>query len=76
METKKILFCATTPMNYAMLKTIHLRLKQDERIELWFTANHNAKKLYRSIGLENENIIVKYRSMLTYYDMRICPSFL
>jgi hypothetical protein len=72
---KRILFCATTPMSYAMFKPVHRRLKQDKRIEIWFTANHDPKALYSSVGLENENIISKYRSMLSRYDMCICPSF-
>ena len=54
---KKILFCASSPMNYAMFKPIHQRLKQDERIELYFTANHKVKKLYHAIGLKNEKIV-------------------
>jgi hypothetical protein len=72
---KKILFCATTPMNYAMFKPVHRRLKQDPRIEVWLTANHNTKKLYQSIGLEKELVIGKYHSMVRHWDMCICPSF-
>ena len=62
-------------MNYAMFKPIHQRLKQDERIELYFTANHKVKKLYHAIGLKNEKIVYKTLSYLRYYDMCICPSF-
>lgn len=72
---KKILFCATTPMSYAMFKPLHRRLKQDERIEIWFTANHNAPELYGTVGLSGENIINKYWSMMKRYDLCICPSF-
>ncbi len=72
---KKILFCATTPMNYAMFRPIHRRLKQDGRLAIWFTANHEPKKLFRSLGLEHELIINKYLSMLKHWDMCICPSF-
>jgi len=58
-----------------MFKPIHQRLKQDERIELWFTANHKLKELYYSIGLKDEKIIYKTLSYLRHYDMAICPSF-
>ncbi len=75
MKTKKILFCATTPLNYVMFKPVHQRLKQDNRLEIWFTANHYPKQFYRSIGLEDELIINKYLSMLKHWDMCICPSF-
>lgn len=72
---KKILFCATTPLNYAMFKPLHLMLKQDPRIEIWFTANHKPAKLYSSLDLTGELIINKYRAMLRHWDMCICPSF-
>ena len=73
--TKKILFCASSPMNYAMFKPIHKRLKQDERIELWFTANHKVKEIYRAVGLEDERVVYKTLTYLRHYDMCICPSF-
>jgi len=72
---KKILFCASSPMNYAMFKPIHQRLKQDERIELWFTANHKVKEIYHTIGLKDEKIVYKTLSYFHHYDMCICPSF-
>jgi len=72
---KKILFCASSPMNYAMFKPIHQRLKQDERIELWFTANHKVKGIYHTIGLKDEKIVYKTLSYFHHYDMCICPSF-
>lgn len=75
MEKKKILFCATTPMNYAMFKPLHRRLRLDPRIELWFTAHHDCRGLYRSVGLERENLVGHFRSLFSRYDMRICPSF-
>jgi hypothetical protein len=75
MEKKKILFCATTPMNYAMFKPLHRRLASDPRIEVWFTAHHDYKTLYRTVGLENEKLIGNFWSKLRHWDMRICPSF-
>jgi len=62
-------------MNYAMFKPVHQRLKGDPRIELWFTAHHDHKKLYETVGLTGENLIGNFRSKLSRYDMRICPSF-
>ncbi len=75
MDKKKILFCATTPMNYAMFKPLHRRLAGDPRIEIWFTAHHDHKTLYRSVGMENERLIGNFWSKLRHWDMRICPSF-
>jgi hypothetical protein len=75
MERKKLLFCATTPMNYAMFKPLHRRLRQDPRVELWFTAHHDHRGLYRTVGLENEQLVSHFWSKLRRYDMRICPSF-
>jgi len=62
-------------MNYAMFKPLHQRLRRDPRIELWFTAHHDCRALYRSVGLEGENLISHVRSLFSRYDMRICPSF-
>jgi len=72
---KRILFCASTPLSYAMFKPIHRRLKMDPGVEIWFTANHDADTLYRTVGLKNEKIVGKYRSMLMRFDMCVCPSF-
>ncbi len=75
MAPKTILFCSTTPLSYAMFKPVHRRLQQDSRIEIWFTANHDMKNLYRTVGLEGGNLINKYMSYFKHYDMCICPSF-
>jgi CDP-glycerol glycerophosphotransferase (TagB/SpsB family) len=75
MAKKKILFCAASPMNYAMFKPIHQRLKQDERIELNFTANHKVKEIYAALSLKDVKIVYKTLSYLRHYDMCICPSF-
>ena len=72
---KRILFCASTPLSYAMFKPIHRTLKEDGRTEVWFTANHGAGELYRTVGLKGDKIIGKYRSMLMRFDLCICPSF-
>jgi len=72
---KKILFCAATPMNYAMFKPMHRLLQQDGRIEISFTANHRPRSLYQAVGLPGERVINKYLAMLRRYDLCICPSF-
>lgn len=72
---KRILFCASTPLSYAMFKPIHRRLKEDGRVEIWFTANHAADALYATVGLQNEKTVAKYRSMLMRFDLCVCPSF-
>ena len=75
MEKKKILFCATTPMNYAMFKPVHRRLTKDRRLEVWFTAHHDHKALYKTVGLESEKLVSNFWSKLQRYALRICPSF-
>lgn len=75
MNAKKLLFCATTPMNYAMFKPVHRRLATDPRIEVWFTAHHDHKTLYKTVGLETERLIGNFWSKLRHWDMRIAPSF-
>ncbi len=72
---KRILFCASTPMSYAMFRPVHERLCSDPRLEISFTANHKARELYRSIGLHEVKIVPKLLSYLQHYDMCICPSF-
>lgn len=72
---KKILFCASTPLSYAMFKPLHRRLDADGRFAVTFTANHDPAGLYREIGLSGVPIISKYRAMLSRYDLCICPSF-
>ena len=75
MEPKKILFCATTPMNYAMFKPVIKKLEHDSRIQIWFTANHKPKNLYKTVGISGKQVISKYRAMIRHWDMCICPSF-
>jgi hypothetical protein len=72
---KTILFCAATPMNYAMFKPIHCRLQQDRRIQISFTANRDPQTLYQAVGLQGEHIINKYLAMFRHYDLCICPGF-
>ena len=43
-KQKRIVFAATTPMNYIVFKPIADRMLADERIDVWFTANHSPKK--------------------------------
>ena len=62
-------------MSYAMFRPFHRELKKDGRVDVWFPANHGARSLYSSVGLEGGNIINKYISMFRHYDMCICPSF-
>ena len=62
-------------MNYAMFKPLHHRLKKDQRLEVWFTAHHDHKTLYKTVGLENEKLVGNFRSKLQHYSLRICPSF-
>jgi CDP-glycerol glycerophosphotransferase (TagB/SpsB family) len=62
-------------MGYAMFRPIHERLRADPHLEVSFTANHKAKELYRSVGLNGVRIVSKRVSYFQRYDMCICPSF-
>ena len=72
---KKLVFAASTPMNYIMFKPISDRLLADDRIEVVFTANHSPRKLYGAAGLRNVKLIWHQMAEIKKYDMCICPGF-
>lgn len=74
-KQKRIVFAATTPMNYIVFKPIADRMLADERIDVWFTANHSPKKLYRAAGLNSSKLIRHELAELKKYDMCICPGY-
>ena len=74
-KRKKVLFAASTPMNYIMFKPICDRLLADDRIDVVFTANHNPGKLYGAVGLRNVKLIWHQIAEMKKYDMCICPGY-
>ncbi len=74
-KQKKLVFAATTPMNYIMFKPISERLLADDRIQVVFTANHSPKKLYGAVGLKNINLKGHQIAERKKFDMCICPGF-
>jgi CDP-glycerol glycerophosphotransferase (TagB/SpsB family) len=74
-KKKKLLFTASTPMNYIMFKPIAERLLADDRIEVVFTANHSPKKLYGAVGLRNVNLTWHQIAEIKKFDMCICPGY-
>ena len=74
-KRKKLIFAATTPMNYIMFKPISNRLKADDRIQVAFTANHNPKKLYDAVGLGHAKLMWHQIAEIKKFDMCICPGF-
>jgi len=74
-KQKKIVFAATTPMNYIVFKPISDHLLRDERLEIWFTAHHSPKKLYGAVGLKDVRLIRHEFAEWKKFDMCICPGF-
>ena len=67
-KRKKIVFASSTPMNYIVFKPIADRLLADDRIDVWFTANHSPKKLYGAVGLQNAKLIRHELAELKKFD--------
>ena len=74
-KQKKVVFTASTPMNYIMFKPISDRLAADERIDVVFTANHSPRKLYRAVGLHNVKLTRHQFAEIKKFDMCICPGY-
>ena len=74
-KKKKLIFTASTPMNYIMFKPIADRLLTDDRIEVVFTAKHSPKKLYGAVGLRNVNLAWHQIAEIKKFDMCICPGY-
>jgi len=76
---KKILFYIAFPMNYAILKPIHLRLKEDGRLDISFVLRFKEKRTTRSryqfSELKDEKVISKRLAKLKKWDMQICADF-
>jgi CDP-glycerol glycerophosphotransferase (TagB/SpsB family) len=74
-KQKKVVFAASTPMNYIMFNPISDRLLADDRIEVVFTANHSPKKLYGAVGISNVNLTRHQIAEIKKFDMCICPGY-
>lgn len=74
-KQRKVLFAASTPMNYIMFKPISDRLAADDRIEVIFTANHSPRKLYGAVGLHDVKLIWHQIAEIRKFDLCICPGF-
>jgi len=74
-KRKRIVFASSTPMNFIIFKPIADRLLADDRIDVWFTANHSPKKLYGAVGLQNAKLIRHELAELKKFDMSICPGY-
>lgn len=76
---KKILFYIAFPMNYAILKPIHLKLKADERLDISFVLRFLEKKTTRSryqfSELRDEKVVSKRLAKLKKWDVQICADF-
>lgn len=56
---RRILFEAASPMSFAIYRPIYERLRQDRRLEFWFTANGEAwqpQEVFASVGI-TEHVI-------------------
>jgi len=76
---KKILFYVAFPMNYAVLKPVHLMLKKDDRLDisfvLRFLEKENTREQYQFSELKDEKVISKRFAKLKKWDMQICADF-
>ncbi len=66
-------------MNYAILKPIHLRLREDGRLDISFVLRFMEKRITRSryqfSELKDERVISKRLAKLKQWDMQICADF-
>lgn len=74
---KKILFFAKAPNNVVMFWRLYQRLRQDERLQLYFTGEYfgsrHARPLYRLFGMEREKIIGPLRARWQRFDLYLSP---
>lgn len=72
---KKILFSASTPMNYITFEPLYKALKKDPRLQLYFTAHHSPRKLYRDVGLKEKGLLWHSWAEWKKLDLCICPGY-
>ncbi len=61
---KRILFDAASPMSFAILRPLYARIRQDPRLELWFTAHGKVwtpEQIYHQVGIR-ENIVSSHNA--------------
>ena len=66
-------------MNYAILKPIYLRLKEDDRLDIFFVLRflekRSTRNRYQFLELRNEKVVSKRLAKLKKWDMQICADF-
>jgi len=77
---KRILFYAKVPMNYVMIEPIYRRIKEDQRLQIWFTGklqgDKDARRLYQLFGFTSERIIQNRYARKLRWNLYISPDFM
>ena len=78
-EVKRILFGGIVPMNYYMFESVYHKLKDDARIQVYFTGMYLGKDdpftLYEPFGIPKKAIIKEKRLKWKSFDMYITPTY-
>jgi len=73
MAERRLLFYASSPMNYLIFRPVHARLRRDPRLDFWFSGKFldekDPRKLYAQVGLEDQKIISEFRARWTRFDL-------
>ncbi len=77
---KKVLFYAKVPMNYVMIEPIYNRIKNDPRLQIWFTGklqgDKDARRLYQLFGFTSERVVQNRYARKLRWDLYISPDFM
>ncbi len=76
-ERKRILFEASSPMSFGLFQPIYRRLRQDPRLEFWFTARGRAwtpQEIYAAVGI-SDRIVDANRASWMKWDLAINTDF-
>ena len=77
-DKKNILFGATAPSHFIYFKPVYQMLKNDTRIEIWFSGNYmskdNPEKLYKLFGIK-KNVVKERKIKSKHFDLYLCPDY-
>jgi glycosyltransferase involved in cell wall biosynthesis len=76
-ERKRVMFDAASPMSFAIFRPVYERLRQDPRLELWFTAHGRVWQpadIYQPAGVAT-NIVSPTRAAWMKVDLYVNADF-
>jgi CDP-glycerol glycerophosphotransferase len=74
---RRILFEAASPMSFSLFQPVYRRLREDARLEVWFTAPGRAwrpEAIFSSVGI-TERVIPASRAVLEKWDICVNTDF-